>query len=113
MHTEAEGLATQNKEQEVVDVVIEHRAGKEIDTTMGAQTPSPRSGLVDKDGFTLVVNRKQKQKVWVGTGSGSKEIPNYNARSSGSQHRASIGTRPVLNCPPSPPKGRGRGRKRG
>ncbi|CAL1412014.1 unnamed protein product [Linum trigynum] len=63
------------------------------------KTPSPRRGIVDSEGFTLVVSRKQK--VWVGSGSNS-----LGKQSNPSQSMNRI-ARVVGIPPPPPPKGRG------
>ncbi|CAL1366383.1 unnamed protein product [Linum trigynum] len=75
-----------------------------------ANTPPPQGGLVDADGFTLVVNKKNK--VWVGSGSTSQGPRNLSSKLAAGQANGKTVRVAVQPLPPSPPKGRGRGKKR-
>ncbi|CAL1399303.1 unnamed protein product [Linum trigynum] len=73
-------------------------------------TPPPQGGLVDADGFTLVVNKKNK--VWIGSGSASQGPRNLSSKLAAGQVNGKTVRLAVQAPPASPPKGRGRGKKR-
>ncbi|CAL1368921.1 unnamed protein product [Linum trigynum] len=77
--------------------------------SMDSKTPSPRGGLVDAEGFTLVVNKKSK--VWIGSSSSSKGHKTQTGKSYAGLVSGRLGVRAVVLPPPSHPRGRGRGKK--
>ncbi|CAL1359439.1 unnamed protein product [Linum trigynum] len=76
----------------------------------GTGTPSPQ-GAPSPQGFTLVVNKKNK--VWIGSSSSSQGQKNQLGKLAAGLVNGRLGARIASPLPPSPPKGRGRGEKRG
>ncbi|CAL1388598.1 unnamed protein product [Linum trigynum] len=107
---------TDNSDASVAVVIDKGKAVLTEDPVCAIQssetkTPPPQGGLVDENGFTLVVHKKNK--VWIGSSSGPQGQRNLSGKLAAGQVNGKSARVAFQPPPPSPPKGRGRGKKRG